>query len=223
MFFLSVYQDCLLQSGSTGDCPLPPSTNTNDDGVKRSLRKRRITFADVQGFPLESVRELAATDATYTPGKIVPWLQTTIRTAVRSKTCPLQPRPSNPRSFTRQCQFTQPVTLPDFFERTKRQNVMLETVTPQQKLTHGTVRVTNIAYDKEVVVRWTRNKWTSFRESRCHYCQGSGGDGSTDRFCFTLPTMQDDGDIEFVIRYKVEGREFWDNNNKRNYVITIDR
>ena len=207
--FLSIYQDCLFHCCST---------------VKR-VTKRRITFADLKGLPLESIHVVAATEPTYTPGRIVPRLHNnnTYWTRTMQMNGKITREEDACRSrlvcIRRTCRFIQPGTLPNFIEKTLSQKVLLEGAIVEQSFIHGKVRVTNMAYDKEVVVRWTRNNWRTFRESSCSYCPGLYNGGQTDRFSFLLPTTVEDNEIEFVIRYKIDGQEYWDNNAGLNYVI----
>ena len=226
VLLLSVYQDCLFQNcdASTDDSlRLVPSTipcaDPDDIDMKMpSKKRRRITFADVKGLPLEYVRELSAKEPTYTPGKIVPTLSLYCNNGFVSP--PRVAYYCSRRSAAMTCQFTQPGTSPDFFERVAFRHVVLEHVTPKPTYTHGTVRVLNMAYHKEVVVRWSRNKWQSYKESRCSYVEASS-DGTMDKFSFTIPRMTEAHEsIEFALCYKVEGREFWDNNDGHNYILT---
>ncbi len=206
-FLFSVYQDCLFQS--------PPKSRQTVKANDSPRKRRRITFADVEGLPLEMIHRLSAADATYTPGKIVPRIEDRLSPTLNRRALPRQES-----SYT--CKFTQPAHSPHFYDKLRCQNVMLETFSTKDRLTQGTVRVTNMAYQKEVVIRWTRNKWYSFREARCSYCQGSG-DGTTDRFSFSFSTIDNNSEIEFVVRYKTVGGEFWDNNNGANYTLSVNR
>ncbi len=212
--FLSIYQDCLFHY------------TTKHEPVRTA--RRSITFADVKGLPLESVYEIAATDPTYTPGKIVPRLQNNYtywtRTLQNEEKClhGLQMHLPAVACIKRTCQFAQPGTLPNFYDRVQSQNVLLECVTIKQSFVHGTVRVMNIAYHKDLVVRWTQNNWTTTRESHCTYSPGLlNADRLTDRFTFVLPMVAKDNKIEFVIQYRTNDMEYWDNNTGHNYVITI--
>ena len=111
--------------------------------------------------------------------------------------------------------FTQPSLQPDFFERVKTDNVVLESVRQEPRSLHGIVRVQNVAYNKEVVIRWTHDSWRTSHDTCCVFCSN---DGDTDRFAFELPINGDD--VSFCIRYRVEGGEYWDNNQGSNYTVT---
>lgn len=89
----------------------------------------------------------------------------------------------------------------------------------------GTVKVRNLAYDKEVVVRVTTDKWTSLEDVYCNYVEQPGKPQAalvlydTFRFTVNLPLTINTDRIEFCVRYRIDGREFWDNNGGNNYVI----
>lgn len=193
----------------------------DEAATTHTIKKRRVTFADTEGLPLTQTKRLSITDTSYTPGVIVPKVENRATERLQS---------SNPTSSsscstttTRSFKFTQPSCNPDFMQRVTSQKISLEgaSLNTQGTMIQGSVRVDNIAYDKEVVVRWTKNNWLSFRESQCMYCS-TLDDGKTDRFAFTLVLTDSHSNIEFVIRYKVNGHEYWDNNHQHNYILSVD-
>lgn len=111
--------------------------------------------------------------------------------------------------------FTQPSLEPDFYERVKRDNVVLESIREEPRSLHGIVRVSNIAYSKEVTIRWTHDGWRTSHDTCCVFCSN---DRDTDRFAFELPINGDD--VSFAIRYRAESGEFWDSNRGVNYAVT---
>jgi len=129
----------------------------------------------------------------------------------RKESPPLIVSPTHKHTFL----FTQPSLEPDFFERVKQDNVVLESIREEPRSLHGIVRVSNIAFSKEVTIRWTHDGWRSSHDTCCVFCSN---DGSTDRFAFELPINGDD--VSFAIRYRVEGTEYWDNNRSQNYTVT---
>ena len=87
----------------------------------------------------------------------------------------------------------------------------------------GIVAVKNMAFEKEVKVRYTLNKWGSFQDIWAYYLAFSRSK-DIDKFCFrlVLPFDLEVGrQIEFAIRYRVDDKEFWDNNFGKNYVIEV--
>lgn len=85
----------------------------------------------------------------------------------------------------------------------------------------GTVKVRNLAYDKEVVVRTSSDCWSTHEDVHCIYVEQPGAPAlilyDTFRFRLTLPV--ESNVIEFCVRYRTDGTEFWDNNDGKNYLI----
>ena len=114
--------------------------------------------------------------------------------------------------------FSQPGSEPGFYERVSRDNVVLESVRDEPRMIRGVVRVSNIAFHKEVTVRWSHDRWRSYHDTNAVF---SANDGHTDRFTFELPANGED--IEFAIRFKCEGLEYWDSNKGKNYLVEGSR
>ena len=93
----------------------------------------------------------------------------------------------------------------------------------QQELVFFVI-VEHIAYDKLVEVHWSGEDgvWRTIRA--VHH---SPGGGNREIWCArdTFNPSEDaslPGDIEFALRYRVLGKEYWDNNCSRNYVSNAD-
>lgn len=110
--------------------------------------------------------------------------------------------------------FIQPSLEPDFFNRVSRDCVCLERIHEEPRSLHGVVRVANLAYAKEVTVRWTHDNWKTSHDTHAVFLSN---DGATDRFAFELPINGDD--VSFAIQYRSEGAEYWDNNRGSNYTV----
>lgn len=96
----------------------------------------------------------------------------------------------------------------------------------------GTVKVKNIAYDKDVTIRATSDKWKSFEDVNCSYVEQPGLSASPvvrnlyDTFRFRLQLPDSDSgskEMEFCVRYSTDGAEFWDNNAGANYIVKKKR
>ncbi|KAK6610379.1 protein phosphatase regulator [Botrytis cinerea] len=90
----------------------------------------------------------------------------------------------------------------------------------------GTVAVTNLAFNKMVVARFTLDYWKTTSEVVAEYNndirQPKHGDGC-DRFNFNIK-LADQANLEaktmfFCVKYCVNGVEYWDNNNSTNFQI----
>ncbi|NWJ10127.1 PPR3D phosphatase, partial [Crypturellus undulatus] len=114
----------------------------------------------------------------------------------------------------------QPGASPGFAERVRQHKVRLEWVRVEPAGLRGAVRVLNVAYEKAVSVRYTLNRWASCAEVPAAYQPPAPADGTTDRFCFHLPlgaAAAAEASLEFAVRYRVAGAEYWDNNDGANY------
>lgn len=168
--------------------------------------KRRVHFADFDGQDLVSVKMI-------TPANSEEDLS-------RDKKFDILSNISMPVHLKRMsCCFTQPASDDKFVDRVKAKYVCLENVVFCGFAMVGTVKVKNIAFAKEVTARYTVDGWNSYRDVWADYVPKSS-DGQTDRFQFRISIPQDldvGGKLEFAIRYCTAGKEYWDNNFKRNY------
>lgn len=131
--------------------------------------------------------------------------------------------PPPPPLLTLVPKFVQPDSQLDFLDRVEHGYVSLERalVTDVAVLTvSGSIRVRNIAYEKEVHVRYTKDSWTTFSDLQASYIMNSC-DEFSDRFSFVLygHTLKIGGRLEFAIRLDCCGLQFWDNNFGKNYVF----
>lgn len=110
--------------------------------------------------------------------------------------------------------------------------VRLERVwlSPDQKFLHGSIACLNLAFSKSVVCRFTLDYWKTTSEIAAEYSaeivpriapQGH------DRFNFTIK-LSDLANLEsktmyFCVRYNVDGKEFWDNNNGSNFQLDFKK
>lgn len=111
-----------------------------------------------------------------------------------------------------------------FRRKLDQENVSLENVIVREseQCLVGTVKVRNLAYDKEVVVRVSNDSWSTHEDVYCTYVEQRGSPVpltlyDTFRFKLTLPVASNI--IEFCVRYRTDSKESWDNNEGKNYVI----
>nr|XP_032816154.1 LOW QUALITY PROTEIN: protein phosphatase 1 regulatory subunit 3E-like [Petromyzon marinus] len=124
--------------------------------------------------------------------------------------------------------FAQPLGDPEFASRLRAQLVRLESVAPGELSVTGHVRVLNVAFEKEVSVRFSYDAWRTHAEARARFAPPGLAEPNpapgTDRFAFALPTppfLQPGGALELAVRYRVAGREHWDNNGGANYRLEV--
>ena len=118
---------------------------------------------------------------------------------------------------------------PAFLERLRQQRVCLERVLCSEVGIIGKVQVLNLAYEKEVVVRYSFTDWKSEAETKAGWLTAVSSDDKPDQpnadiFCFRLPVppfiLQPGATLEFAICFRVMGAEYWDNNGGVNYKLT---
>lgn len=91
-------------------------------------------------------------------------------------------------------------------------------------------QVRNLSFHKSVYIRFTINNWTSYEDIEGEFVPSlTTATGASyniyDTFTFSLPlpgSTQADK-LEFCVCFRSDKGEFWDNNNKKNYVIVSFR
>ncbi|CAO3698659.1 unnamed protein product [Rhizopus stolonifer] len=82
----------------------------------------------------------------------------------------------------------------------------------------GSCQVANLAYDKQVKIRYTLDDWVSFKEVNASFKESITD--HWDRFTFKIECTHV-RHLHLAVQYKVAGREFWDNNLDQNYQLDI--
>lgn len=183
--------------------------------------QKKVRFADSLGLDLISIKHFDETDVPEVPERIVD----KFRKARALHLNNFDKSSTSSQSVFMELLFTSPGSLPDFLNRVKEEKVLLETVHADEFSLSGTVRVLNLAFEKNVCLRYTLNNWTSFMDVLAFYVTNSS-DGLTDEFSFKIITpnfLECGGTLQFAIRYCVCGGEFWDNNNGSNYKVRRHR
>lgn len=122
----------------------------------------------------------------------------------------------------------QPGDCSNFLERLSCQKVCLERVLCYEPGIIGMVQVLNLAFEKDVNVRYSFTNWKSCFETKAYwvankYLDGLPSECSSDCFRFHLPVppfiLHPGAVLEFAICYKVLDTQFWDNNEGQNYKL----
>ncbi|XP_027010616.1 protein phosphatase 1, regulatory subunit 3Db [Tachysurus fulvidraco] len=113
---------------------------------------------------------------------------------------------------------------PDFLERLCHQRVCLDQVHCSELGITGTVQVLNLAFEKQVIIRYSFTDWKSSAECKaCWVSSVHRDDVQSDVFHFRLPVppfiLKPGASLEFAICYRVLGSEYWDNNDEHNYKL----
>lgn len=120
------------------------------------------------------------------------------------------------------CQFPLEKDLEALLQKVKHKKVCLENILCSQFAVLGLIRVQNLHFKKDVIVRYTTDNWRTYRDIWSDYVS-SAPDKSSDKFTFRITLhcwlFNDKQNIEFAIRYKVNGKEYWDNNDGLNYLV----
>lgn len=85
----------------------------------------------------------------------------------------------------------------------------------------GEILAKNIAFEKNLLLKLTFNNWTSnLTINLVSYVKSFG---NSDLFRFEIPLMGLSKylKLELVVRYDVAGQTYWDNNDNKNYHITL--
>ncbi|XP_068928622.1 protein phosphatase 1 regulatory subunit 3D [Petaurus breviceps papuanus] len=176
-------------------------------------RQHRVRFADALGLELTQVKVFNVGEDPSVP------LHVLSRLSINSDLC----CSSQDLEFTIQClvpDFPQPADGSDFSIRLQGQRVCLERVTSSDLGVSGTIRVFNVAFEKQVTVRYTYNCWRTQQEAGARW-RSSDGDSDVFTFCFPVPPylLGLTSVVQFAIRYRVGGNEYWDNNGGQNYSL----
>ncbi|XP_063801846.1 protein phosphatase 1 regulatory subunit 3E-like [Pseudophryne corroboree] len=183
-------------------------------------RKKEVRFADSLGLELTSVRHFSDAEVPRVPYHVLAGLRCREACPAGAELSALLLRPS-PNCARLEPLFTNPGTKPDFTDLVRQRKVCLESLSTDPFCISGDLRVLNLSYEKEVVVRYTMDSWTTSTEVMATYQRGCS-DRYTDRFSFKLlcpALLNKEGMLELAIRYRVCGTEYWDNNEGENYKV----
>ncbi|CAZ81807.1 unnamed protein product [Tuber melanosporum] len=136
---------------------------------------------------------------------------------------------------SREPPFEWEISLPNFpkdSDSRKHMPVRIERVvlSTDKKNLIGTVAVSNIAFQKSVVVRFTLDYWETVSEVSAEYnndVRKKQREEGVDRFSFNIKLV-DQANLEkkllfFCVRYTSGGQEFWDNNNGFNFQVEFKK
>lgn len=97
-------------------------------------------------------------------------------------------------------------------------------VKDEESIVVGTVKVKNISFEKEVIVRVTWDEWKNQQDIFCTYNKAYGPATCAhvifDTFSFKITLPPSSKRLEFCICYRADNQEYWDNNKGKNYTIT---
>ena len=80
-----------------------------------------------------------------------------------------------------------------------------------------TVGVKNIAYNKTVGIRYTKNNWSSFTDANGYWSYHVNDNNSDVFTVYSDSNIQPGTTVFYAVYYYVNGQSYWDNNNNSNY------
>lgn len=210
----------LIRSTSLRTGKTPP--NTPERG------KKMVRFADALGLEFEYVKLISQDEIPSVP-----------RSAFSDLKLSESEDPFKGLSgWQSQCKKTQHILIPEFiqpshsfnfYERVRNQRVSLESC----EISTGAgnlsitcyVRVMNVSFEKQVIVRHTLTEWQTWTDSLASYLPNSC-DGWSDKFVVTFSIrsslsggLRNGQRVLFAIRYLANNEEYWDNNVGLNYSL----
>lgn len=187
-----------------GERPVPDLKNASPSSGNRSSKS--VHFADTKGLALTSTSFFDKENLSPTESrkKMFTYLKDN-----KQREAGLPAKLLN---------FKSAVSYEDVLARLGRQNVCLEKIVCNSFGIYGRIQVWNLAFEKEVCVRYTFDAWQTFLDHYANHIPGSSS-AKTDTFFFHLRPPQTTAarKMEFAICYKVCDEEFWDNNHGDNY------
>ncbi|KAK3925434.1 Protein phosphatase 1 regulatory subunit 3B-B [Frankliniella fusca] len=182
--------------------------------------KKRVVFADDAGRQLTHVKVM--TEPSFAPPR---WSMAFLAQVTRGAAAEVCPEPWEPT-------FPQPASdYLAFRAKLDRENVSLENVIVREaeQVVVGTVKVRNLAFHKEVLVRSTSDDWATHEDAYCTYVNNGPSASAAgvsvpvlyDTFSFRLALPPQSRKLEFCVRFRAEGhsQEYWDSNAGNNYVL----
>lgn len=171
-------------------------------------RSKSVHFADSKGLALTSIFLFASPKDNLSP----PCRRRTIA-------CLKDIKRSDLGKPAKLLNFRSPVSYTEVLERVQTLNVCLEMIVCDTFGICGRIHVKNLAFVKEVSVRYTFDAWQTFRDQPANYIRCSSTK-ERDLFFFEIKPPQiseNTTKMRFAICYRVCDMEFWDNNHGDDY------
>ncbi|CAG9864273.1 unnamed protein product [Phyllotreta striolata] len=194
--------------------PTDETSSSDEDPTSPTRLKKKVVFADDKGMSLTQVRVMTE------PSNVPPlWSSRFLAEVTQGLT-------ADPvgEANAWEAAFPQPASdYVAFRRRLDDGNVSLENVIikASEESVVGTVKVRNLAFRKEVLVRYSTNEWKSYEDCFCTYVPNNMNTNinvlyDTFSFKFSLPPTRVKK-LEFCVCFRCEGKEYWDNNLGKNY------
>lgn len=188
------------------------------DPLSPTKLKKRVVFADDRGMSLTHVRVMSE------PSSVPPlWTSKFLAQVTKGLSAEVA---SEPWEVT----FAQPASdYVDFRRRLEQDKVSLENVIVKESedCVVGTIKVRNLSFLKEVIVRSSTDNWITHEDTFCKFVNNNPALNAVstghyilyDTFSFRLILPPRSRRIEFCVSFRCEGLEYWDNNSGKNYIV----
>ncbi|SPP76077.1 protein phosphatase 1 regulatory subunit 3C isoform X1 [Drosophila guanche] len=177
--------------------------------------KKHVIFADDEGLSLTEVRVMSE------PSNVPPYWSMKFLEQITQGL--VSPHP--PDQWT--VDFKQPASdYLSFRQKIERDYVSLENVIvkDEESIVVGTIKVKNVDFRKEIIVRVTWDDWKSQQDIFCTFARAYGPTTCAhvifDTFSFKITLPPSSKRLEFCICYRTNDTEYWDNNDGTNYTIS---
>lgn len=199
------------------------SLSPKEDFTKRppspKKSKKKLSFADDHGLPLTN--EKIIHEMPHEPPPLIGSDKIDLLVRKLKLTIPLKTEENQKSQKAFAFDFQQPMSnYIAFKENLEKNKVALENIVCRNRSILGTIKVRNMSFEKEVIVRMTYDSWRTFTDIRTKHIKNAYEGNLQDTFKFTtsVPKVYNpSSNIEFCICYKMNGNEYWDNNNNLNY------
>ncbi|AOR25159.1 carbohydrate-binding protein [Clostridium taeniosporum] len=82
----------------------------------------------------------------------------------------------------------------------------------------GAICIKNLAYDKKVIVHYASGEGNSWKDKEAHYVKTNPDGSEVWSFRIAFKGLF----TAFAIKYEVNGKTYWDNNNSKNYSVNYE-
>ncbi|XP_065360678.1 protein phosphatase 1 regulatory subunit 3B-B isoform X2 [Calliphora vicina] len=208
-------KSCLHKSTPASVEVTDKNTDTDVFTDQKSRARKKVIFADDEGLSLTQIRVMSE------PSNVPPYWSTKFLEQITQGL--VTPHPADQWTVD----FKQPASDYLAFRQTIESDyVSLENVIvkDEESIVVGTVKVKNISFQKEVIVRVTWDDWKSQQDIFCTYNKAYGPATCAhvifDTFSFKITLPPSSKRLEFCICFRADTQEFWDNNKGLNYTIS---
>lgn len=188
-----------------------------EDPLSPTKLKKKVVFADDRGMSLTHVRFMTE------PSSVPPlWSSRFLAQVTKGLSAEVVPEPW-------EVTFPQPASdYIDFRRKLDQDKVSLENVIVREseECVLGTIKVRNLAFLKEVIVRSTSDDWRTNEDTFCKFVNNNPSISANsghyilyDTFSFRLTLPPKSKKIEFCVCFRCGDQEYWDNNGGKNYVL----